>query len=243
MQVKKTRLYYFLLVLCPLQFILIFFQNCSPEKMEQPLSGDAVHSKAAQVSPAGNYCADSACFGYTPSFLTGKIDFATAKKMAELYAGDRGKFFIMNGDQYTSEQDARSIWFDLRKLKQFIGFIESALCKAGCTDNKYLGIRFYYAKYPGKNEMAQFPSLYGLPEVYANHHTLFMIPTYWDPLRKENVDFDPAGTKEGCGLGPIDPIKGHAYIAVGEAESGIDGENHGGLRPPPETNATIPITN
>ncbi|MBL7728650.1 MAG: hypothetical protein JNM68_13225 [Dinghuibacter sp.] len=244
MQVKQSRLFYFLLVLCPLQFMLLLFQNCSTDKLEQPASGETVQqNKTSKMILGGaSYCADTACFGYDPSFLTGKIDFATAKKMADLYAGDKGKFYIMNGDQYTGEQDARSIWFDLKKLKQFIGFIESAMCKAGCFSDRYLGIRFYYAKYPTKNDMQLFPTLYGLPLEYANHHTLFMIPTYWDPLRKVNVDFDPAGVKENCGLVPIDPTKGHAYIAVGEAESGTDGENHGGLRPPPENSASFPIT-
>ncbi|MBL7727322.1 MAG: hypothetical protein JNM68_06550, partial [Dinghuibacter sp.] len=154
MQLKQSRLFYFLLVLCPLQFMLLLFQNCSTDKLEQPASGENEKSVMAESTiTVPRYCADSACFGYTPSFLTGKIDFATAKKMADLYAGDKGKFYIMNGDQYTGEQDARSIWFDLEKLKRFIGFIESAMCKAGCVGERYLGIRFYYAKYPSKDDM------------------------------------------------------------------------------------------
>lgn len=111
MQTKNSKLFYFLLVLCPLLLTVILFQNCSREK------GSAMPPNSEQVSMAragglSNYCGDTACFGYDGSFLTGKIDFATARKMADSYAGDKGKYFVCNGSQVTSEQDARNIWFN-----------------------------------------------------------------------------------------------------------------------------------
>jgi hypothetical protein len=163
--------------------------------------------------------------------------------MANDYAGDKGKYFIWNQQVNTGAQDARNIWFDISRMKQFIGYIESALCQSGCNENTHLGIRFYYAKYPDKNTMTGLPDLTGVPLEYAWHHTLFMMPTYWDPVKKANIDFDPGGLGKNCVLAPVDPIKGHAFIATGPSETGLDGENHGGLRPPPDNSGSFPTTN
>lgn len=78
--------------------------------------------------------------------------------------------------------DARSIWFSLETIKQFICTIEknNARLSHPATD---LGIRFYYAVYEDTFHLA----------AKKNQHTLFMVPTYKNGNGSE-VDFDPRDT-------------------------------------------------
>jgi hypothetical protein len=78
--------------------------------------------------------------------------------------------------------DARSIWFSLETIKQFICTIEKNNAKLfhPATD---LGIRFYYAVY--ENDYSDVSK--------RNKHTLFMVPTFKNDNGAE-VDFDPRET-------------------------------------------------
>ncbi len=88
-------------------------------------------------------------------------------------------------------QDAASIWLSLETLKAYIAKIEAATCSNNCQEKLNLGIRFYYGRYPAAKGMAS-PDLGNLPASYAEHHTMFMVPTFQD-MSNASVqwDFDP----------------------------------------------------
>lgn len=173
------------------------------------------------------------CRDYSSVPLT-LMDANLAKAIAERYAGDAGKNFIVSGGTASAVEDARSVWFSLETLKNFIWKIEDPLCKQGCT-GMGLGLRIYYAKYP--EDMASHPSLAGLSNDFRNRHTVFIVPTYNDGSR--NVDFDPAN------LGPVtcrpktfkqwfnDSIPPSLPPLV------LSVQNHGDLAPPPPGIATF----
>jgi hypothetical protein len=133
--------------------------------------------------------------------------------------------------------DARSVWFSLNRLKDFIATIESYVEKdttTGCGGHhceRELGIRIYFGAY-GPTHAVPNPS-------YAGKHTLVMIPTYRDFSQlntpNENVDFDPR-YMNACGLpvGNIDTASMTALIPTLE----IDGMNHGTIVPPPDMACT-----
>jgi hypothetical protein len=147
--------------------------------------------------------------------------------------------------------DANRIWFSLESLKNFIWKIEQEVCKRPCAKPLKLGVRIYYARYP--NSMTH-PELVGLPEEYANHHTLFIVPTYQDETNSNiNWDFDPwhwgtdpcKPTTMAQLLGPtslIPPGKKSLIFTIKEnqyyksatgalVQMGI--MNHGNMSPPP----------
>ncbi len=197
-------------------------------------------SKCANCGNTSSFCASAECYGNNGSGLEGMIPYNIAKTMSQRYAEDTGKKYINQGKEITSQQDARSIWFDLTKMKKFIGFIESFACAQKCTDSMRFGIRMYYSKYPAD---AQTLKSIGVPAEYANMHTLFMVPTFWDAVKGENIDFDPKGKIENCKPGPIDSIKGVVYGYTARITGdGSDAENHGGLRPPPDNTGTFAQT-
>lgn len=147
------------------------------------------------------YCND--CNTYNSSEKYGMISYNTARMLAENYFNSEGKRFIYNEAGKTAEEDARNIWFDLKILKNFIALIESQACKYNCDTSRHLGIRIYYGKYPAADKFSQFADLSGLPEKFANHHTLFMMPTYWDATAKKHVDFDPLQVAANCNIQPF----------------------------------------
>lgn len=103
------------------------------------------------------------------------------------------------------KSDARSIMFDLDKLKKFLWQLEVTAVENG-LDRTKLGVRIYYAEYPDTvsnppngerldksyhtKVWDDFTDLKGLPENYMRKHTVFFIPTY---LNADDfpVDFDP----------------------------------------------------
>lgn len=103
--------------------------------------------------------------------------------------------------------DAHSIWFDLSTLKSFITEIETqAQIVDPNVQNDDLGIRFYYAAYPGTPVLP-------IPSDYAKRHTLVMIPTKKD--QDLNYDFNP--------------FEGKALAVTSELALA---QNHGTLVPP-----------
>jgi hypothetical protein len=211
----------FLIATNLLLLAIIIFQACH-KKNVPPCNTD--HS----------FCGDSTCFNNDGSPLKGLIDYNLALRMSADYANDDGKSFIYDGHTNTMQPDARSIWFDLNKLKKFIGFIESSLCKASCVKTDSFGVRLYFAKYPGEADMKKLSDLYGVPLEYAHHHTLFMVPTFWDPVRNRNIDFDPRQPVSGCQLKQIDSTSKGVYIQFTQTPGSTSQEqNHGSLMPPP----------
>lgn len=122
---------------------------------------------------------------------SGRIDLGFADTLADNYKTNHyppGNTFVKSyGDVL---DDARSVWFSLETLKQFLWEIEST--SAGCEGCKTLnlGVRIYYAEYPetrnstdkrySKNDMKK--------------HTVFMVPTYskYDTDGKlQDYDFNP----------------------------------------------------
>jgi hypothetical protein len=154
--------------------------------------------------------------------------------MSHNYIADSGKRYIWNGQVCTNDRDASSIWFGLDTLKKFIWMIENLNCMNQCHDS--LGIRFYYARYPDTATMRGTYDLASLNLNYANKHTLFGIPTF--RLGGVNIDFNPL---TGC-RGAFDSTKPSSpnYLLFSlMGLPGSDGQNHGGLAPPPDEEGTF----
>jgi hypothetical protein len=91
-----------------------------------------------------------------------------------------------------NEEDARSVWFSAETLKNFLWKAEKEICRRGCAGNLKLGVRIYYGRYPNANLMSLNDDLAGLDLDFASHHTVFMVPTFQDPLDPQtHWDFDP----------------------------------------------------
>jgi hypothetical protein len=123
--------------------------------------------------------------------------------------------------------DARSVWFDLDTLKAFINTIEITACRNSCPNLK-LGVRIYYAEYPGADTMVN----YGLDPSLAHMHTVLMMPTYQDNTSQLNMDFDPYAIS--CPLGNTPSLFDtlHPFLVLSPSSS-VTARNHGGLAPPP----------
>ena len=113
--------------------------------------------------------------------------------------------------------DAEAVWFDLKKLKEFIDTIETETAKHPEYGLSNFGIRFYYSAYPEDVNLAQ-TDAGTVTEKYAKLHTLIMIPTA--EINGVNSDFDPYNT---------DTYKGEKPKGIGTT---IMAENHGELYPP-----------
>jgi hypothetical protein len=87
-------------------------------------------------------------------------------------------------------EDANRLWFSLESLKKFISEIEAEVYNRRSAKGLKLGIRIYYGKYPTSMDIDD--GLRTLPDNYALHHTLFMVPTYEDTANGGTQwDFDP----------------------------------------------------
>ena len=131
---------------------------------------------------------------YSSKLWTGKIDARLAKIMANNYEKDIQKSLIFINNGITHDSDARSVWFPLESLKSYIWDIEHQNCLNKDCHKETLGLRIYFAKYPDASSSEwQSLGLSGLQSSYANHHTIFMIPTY--SHENYNIDFDPWSPK------------------------------------------------
>ncbi len=127
--------------------------------------------------------------------------------------------------------DARSAWFNLDTLKQFINTIESLTCikDTSCDHPLKLGIRIYYAEYPLSADSLHIN--YGITDgQYAGMHTLLMIPTYDNGLH--DVDFDPYSFYgSNCSFKSVFDLL--TPICALPPTTSVNARNHGGLIPPP----------
>ena len=135
------------------------------------------------------------CKNYSTAPPLDKMKVQTLLEMANRYNSSMPNLGMVkfNG---AYQKDARSIWIELDRLKQFIWEIENTTCGIKCENSApQLGVRIYLARYPETGTNAQnlqkYSDLQGLPNEYENRHTIFIVPTYSKPSNpKENIDFD-----------------------------------------------------
>lgn len=125
-------------------------------------------------------CFDKETFGHTFADFEDVVDRYTAERWNVINSWMASPSSVVTGGSGTGKTDSRAIWFSLDSLEQFI-----------CTIKKYsqrltedpgeLGIRMYYAVYPG-----------GHPK-FPGEHTIFMVPTFRKPgdITATGNDFDP----------------------------------------------------
>jgi hypothetical protein len=150
------------------------------------ISCNKAEPATATATPASaRPCPD--CYDHTRTSFAG-IGTETAIQMSNDYKNLNQPKLIID----EVETDANSIWYSLETLKSFIWKIEQEACRRGCGDRINLGLRLYYGRYPDAARMAANPDLAGLPPSFQQHHTLFMVPTFQDPLDPQiHRDFDP----------------------------------------------------
>lgn len=92
-------------------------------------------------------------------------------------------------------QDARSCWYSLDTLRNFMCLIERYARMDPDFDpaTSDLGIRFYYATYPDNEQQSMLLKMGSAPRKAINvsvglHHTLFMVPTHHD--KESDLDLD-----------------------------------------------------
>lgn len=137
------------------------------------------------------------------------IDPSLSRQMLVEYRDKVWRTRNING---AAGKDARSVWFSLEKLKAFIADIEGKVGNS-CIDSYGLGIRIYYANYPdsvlirSKGYDTYFQN-HNLPMEYKNHHTVVMVPTYWNNTYGHNYDFDPRfrSSQNACEFTPIKDV-------------------------------------
>lgn len=161
------------------------------------------------------------------------LPVSTAQLLADNYT--KNYLNLINKTYNTS--DARSIWFSLDDLKNFIWQIEYHAVNAGADiEPKSLGVRMYYAQYPTSDEIKNNASLNIIPE-YGSKHTLFMVPTVLKD--SVNMEFDPRKLFKNRKPGekntilPLRPKndKNNGYFSFIQ-DDGSTIMNHGGLCPP-----------
>jgi hypothetical protein len=186
-------------------------------------------------------CLARVCSGFGSTDFKGQISFELATQMSRDYNAGTGKNLIWKGSQMTRTEDASSVVFDLATLKKYIWYIESNVCRRGCTNKGLqLGIRFYYAQYPDANIMRKNDDLNTLDLNYADRHTLFMVPVYRFMFTKGIYkNFNPLAVR-GCEFlwDGTDTVPVPVLIALGGDDP--DQENHGSLRPPPAGSGVFP---
>lgn len=156
---------------------IIVFIGCSRQS----------HPSAPIILSHGTSDQCPACKSYAKDYEFEGISAIAAQKMSGKYKSENQLLFRNN------TLDARSAWFSLETIKAFVYLIEKATCDSGCSDLN-LGVRIYYAKYPTNNQDSlKLFDMAKLPESnYAEHHTIFMVPTYQDKNSPDiNWDFDP----------------------------------------------------
>lgn len=184
---------------------------------------------------------DTICSNYNNQIS--KLPKNLINEMTTGYVDDQ-KLNIDNG---LLLDDARTIWFDLETVKQFVYHIENSAKndKNNPTNIKDLGIRIYYANYPDKqswnskykNELGNFATD-PLRKDYAGLHTLIFIPTRRD-ADGVDLDFDPSDNTTYIN-GIENTSSSQMTAAIGPMPSNnsstsnnnVGAQNHGGLFPP-----------
>lgn len=179
------------LLLCLLTALLTYFLTCYFCK------------KKFEDIPDNTRSLTSICMDYgtiSPPTLTTEM----VKSMVTEYS-DTQLHNIQTAPTNAVPVDARSIWFDLETLKEFLYHIEHNVTKnATQARNKELGVRIYYAAYPKNDKMRDLAATQTDPNFsmnpdYEKLHTLVMIPTI-EGDHGENYDFNPLDTNSYIGF-------------------------------------------
>lgn len=188
---------------------IICFQAC---KQVKPIVGsDSLPSVINKFCPG---CADYS----KNNSNTNANAYGNTKGLKRITATTMAANYTANCQNLLSERlggeqpDARSVWFSLETLKEFVFNIEKSLCNQNCNQKLELGVRIYYAQYPDiaalrttytsiQNGLSLYDDLQDINNRYGKNHTLFMVPTYDKaiPVGKKlpiqydtvHVDFDP----------------------------------------------------
>jgi hypothetical protein len=196
-------------------------------------------------------CKSSICMDYTNQPIPGLIRYGLLKKMSHDYSSDSWKRLIQpasnedNKNGTINQLDALSTWFSLEKIKKYIWYIESTFCKNGGDTSLRLGLRFYYIKYPdimSKSGRYSDDDLQGVNTKYANHHSLVMVPGFYNESG-QLIDFDPRfinSNGKPMLLNDKKAFQDTTYVIALFLLEG-EGDNHGGIRPPPPPTETSGI--
>jgi hypothetical protein len=205
-----------LLIINILLIGIILFQAC------QSTTGGTKDSRTSDTTRCKNICGD-----YSGSEWYGRITFDDANRIFRNYRQDDAKHNIWRNDKMSDEPDTKCVWFPLETIKRYIWTIENGSCSKNCPDS--LGLRIYFAKYPSiKDPFWEKPD-FSDNKIYADRHTLFIVPTFYDINKDAHTDFNPF--REGCpplGTKPIGvvPKPDGAILMAGDVQ------NHGSLIPP-----------
>lgn len=137
------------------------------------------------------------------------VNMNVAKDIVENYRTKTWDSIEFNNKKY---KDARSVWFSLAKLKNFIADIESKVKNTpGKNDKKCnvddfdLGLRIYFGNYPGTETLWK-DTKYGtyfddhlLPQKYMGLHTVMLVPTLYNANDGFHYDFDPRHIRKSSG--------------------------------------------
>lgn len=183
--------------------------------------------------------ANPTCFQYKATEKEKRINFLTAKMLAENYLNDTNKSYAWNENRRLGD-DAICAWYSLQVIKDFIYKFEDTIAKQGHAGRYKLGLRFYYVKYPSSQDMKNNLYLDSLPGEYAYHHGLMIVPTYWNERLEAFVDFDPGDMKDGPRKFRRTSSKEVMVISsLGGNELENNVMNHGGVSPPPKSIGTF----
>lgn len=169
-----------LLIITNVIWICIFyFKCCTPEPKPEPVSCNTISSNYSGVSTSG------------------RISPVEANTMADLYYAHHYPDYNKRIGEYAGvdgqDLDARSVWFSLETLKQFLWEIESKSATCTGCEKLNLGVRIYYGEYAVPDiQKGDDPTQF--PFTHKKMHSVFMVPTY---AKKDNggtlrdYDFNP----------------------------------------------------
>jgi hypothetical protein len=153
-----------LLIITNVIWICVFyFKCCTPEPKPEPVSCNTISSN------------------YTNVATSGRISPVEANTMADLYYAHHYPKYNINLEEYAGvdgvDLDARSVWFSLETLKQFLWEIESKSATCNGCEKLNLGVRIYYGEYAEPDtQKGDDPNTF--PFTHKKMHSVFMVPTY-----------------------------------------------------------------
>jgi hypothetical protein len=214
------------LIICSVLLNIAFiFYACTKQQVSgKDEAGAGVENTTARFKTAGANEPVNTCYGPFNG-----MPYADVLRMINNY-NTRQYVAIRNGLGFN---DAKTCWFEITKLKNFICQAESILEQSGCP-LKISGVRFHYAAHDQQSIAA-----YQLPQNYLRLHTLIMVPTYYDPVARKHFDFNPfVITANSCtpvALGRRMNDAGGVLVGGVSAPAGnIFAEDTGQLGPPDE---------
>jgi len=207
------------------------------------------------ITPVVN--GNNICMNYSEGSIS-KLSSSLVRDMVNKYENGqlaRIRYNYFQGFGNSEMNDAKSIWFDLETLKQFLYHIENITkTKDSSITSDKLGVRIYYAAYPERTEWLNEYYKGDLLEMkndtvtkdYGKKHTLVMIPTIRRIVKDSvgNFDFNPLYDKSSYTIGlrsaivenelnnSIMALPSFKYTGPTPVTGSTAARNHGGLIPP-----------